>query len=227
MAVVPLIAAFHPMAARIAARTKQPGRSRGLSPAAGCSGFGERFHMDGHHLILGQLTDVITGETLADTHDERYRQKLARLLVEKKGYRRNEIHPRQSLAVRAGSQRAMVKIDFVVALEDRHAMIVKYGPGSIVTRHRSALAASRLLAPYQIPVVVATNGEDADVLDGSTGRVIGRGLEALPDRKQLLEAIAAATFELISPRRAQVESRLFYAYEVDDACPCDDTICRL
>ena len=45
--------------------------------------------MNGHHLILGELTDTITRETLADTHDERQRQKLARLLVEKKGYRRS------------------------------------------------------------------------------------------------------------------------------------------
>jgi hypothetical protein len=121
----------------------------------------------------------------------------------------------------------MVKIDFVVTLRDRLSMIVKYGPGSIVTRHRSALAASRLLAPYQIPVVVATNGEDADILDGSTGRVIDRGLEALPDKERLQAMIAAVAFEPVSPHRAQMESRLFYAYEVDGACPCDDTICRL
>ena len=38
----------------------------------------------GHHLILGELIDFITGETLQDTHDERYLQKLARLLVEQK-----------------------------------------------------------------------------------------------------------------------------------------------
>jgi hypothetical protein len=183
--------------------------------------------MNGHHLILGELTDTITGETLADTHDERHRQKLARLLVDKKGYRRSDIHPRQPLIARAGSQHAMVKIDFVVTLQGRLSMMVKYGPGSIVTRHRSALAASRLLASYQIPVVVATNGEDADVLDGSTGRVIGRGLEALPDRERLLAIVAAAAFEPISPHRAQMESRLFYAYEVNGACPCDDTICRL
>ena len=183
--------------------------------------------MNGHHLILGKLTDTITGEILVDTHDERYRQKLARLLVEKKGYRRSDIHSRQSLIARAGSQQALVNIDFVVTLQDRLSMIVKYGPGSIVTRHRSALAASRLLASYQIPVVVATNGEDADILDGSTGRVIDRGLEALPDRERLLAIIEAAAFEPISPHRAQMESRLFYAYEVDGACPCDDTICRL
>ena len=183
--------------------------------------------MNGHHLVLGELTDTITGETLADTHDERLRQKIARLLVEKKGYRKSEIRPRQLLVTRAGSHQAIVKIDFVLILEDRHAMIVKYGPGSIVTRHRSALAASRLLAPYQIPVVVVSNGEDADILDGSTGRVIDHGLEAAPDRKRLLTMIATAAFEPISQERALVESRLFYAYEVDGACPCDDTICRL
>jgi hypothetical protein len=37
--------------------------------------------MAGHHLILGELEDFITGETIRDTLDERYRQKIARLLV--------------------------------------------------------------------------------------------------------------------------------------------------
>ncbi|MCP4369667.1 MAG: type I restriction enzyme HsdR N-terminal domain-containing protein, partial [Deltaproteobacteria bacterium] len=53
----------------------------------------------GHHLILGKLVDFITGETIQDTHDERYRQKLARLLVEKKGYTKNDIKPRFELSV--------------------------------------------------------------------------------------------------------------------------------
>ena len=39
--------------------------------------------MNGHHLILGELTDYITGETLKDTHDERYRQQIARRLIDK------------------------------------------------------------------------------------------------------------------------------------------------
>ena len=37
-----------------------------------------------HHLIYGHCNDFITGETVVDTDDERYRQKLARFLVEKK-----------------------------------------------------------------------------------------------------------------------------------------------
>ena len=40
--------------------------------------------MGNHHLILGELTDYLTGEPLTDTHDERLRQELAKWLVEKK-----------------------------------------------------------------------------------------------------------------------------------------------
>ena len=61
--------------------------------------------MDGHHLILGELEDLITGQIIADTHDERYRQKIARLLVEGKGYLKGDIQPRQSLLVQAGNNR--------------------------------------------------------------------------------------------------------------------------
>ena len=118
--------------------------------------------MKGHHLILGELVDFITGETIRDTHDERYRQKLARLLVELKGYSKKEIKPRRELRVSAGEKNAMIKIDFEINVSGKIDMIIKYGPGSLITRHRPALAASRLVAPYQIPIVVVTNGEDAD-----------------------------------------------------------------
>ena len=114
---------------------------------------------------MGQLSDFITGRTLNDTHDERYRQKIARLLVERKGYLKNDIETRKDLLVEAGDKRAIVKIDFLINLSGRTCMIIKYGPGSLITRRRPALAAARLLAPYQIPVAVVTNGEDAEVLE--------------------------------------------------------------
>ena len=106
-------------------------------------------------------------------------------------------------------------------------MIIKFGPGSIVTRHRPLLAASRILTPYQIPVAVATNGEDADVLEGASGRVISRGLERIPAREQLVGIMGGHEFNRITAERAEMESRILYCYEVDDSCPCDDTVCRL
>ena len=103
--------------------------------------------MNSGHLILGELVDFITDETIEDTHDERYRQKLARLLVEKKGYNKNEIKSSFELPVSADANKAVVKIDFLITLSDKICMIIKYSPGSLVTRHRPVLAASRLVAP--------------------------------------------------------------------------------
>ncbi len=183
--------------------------------------------VEGHHLILGELVDAVTGRILPDTHDERYRQKLAKLLMDTKGYSRTDIQSGCSLQVKAGDNCAIVKVDMAVAVADRICMIIKYGPGSLVTRHRPALAASRLLAPYQIPVVVVTNGEDADILDGRTGEVIGNGMESIPARPELVARCAAFPFAPIAEARAEIESRIVYAYEVDGACPCDDSICIL
>lgn len=183
--------------------------------------------MSGHHLILGECSDFLTGETLQDTLDERYRQQLAQLLVESKGFLKSDITPRVPLRVTAGGKCAQLQIDFAVFIEETIAMILKFGPGSLTTRHRPALAASRLLAPYQIPVAVVTNGQDADILDGFSGKRIGRGLAGIPTRKELAGRMAALKRVPVSPQRAAIESRVLYAYDVDGSCPCDDTICRL
>ena len=183
--------------------------------------------MDGHHLILGELNDLITGEIIKDTHDERYRQKIARLLVDRKGYLKSDIEPRKSLLVQAGDNRAIIKIDFLINLSDRLCMIIKYGPGSLVTRRRPVLAASRVVAPYQIPVAVVTNGEDAEILAGSSAKVLSCGLDTIPSRTELNKFAAAVNFSKIPPERAAMESRILYCYEVDDSCPCDEDVCKL
>ncbi len=183
--------------------------------------------MQGHHLILGELVDFISGEILADTHDERYRQKLASMLVNQKGFMKKEIKPRRELRVSAGKKNAIVKIDFEINVSGKIGMIIKYGPGSLVTRQRPALAASRLVAPYQIPIVVVTNGKDAEILEGKTGKVVAHGLQSIPSKVDLIEKVTATHFDRISVEQAEIESRIVYAYEVDGSCPCDDTICRL
>jgi hypothetical protein len=106
-------------------------------------------------------------------------------------------------------------------------MVIRFGPGSIVSRERPTLAVSRLVESYQVPVAVVTNGEDAEILDGGSGKVVGRGLEAIPAKAELAEKVRNDPFPEVSRDRALMESRVAYCYEVDGACPCDDTICRL
>lgn len=183
--------------------------------------------MGGHHLILGRIEDFLTGEILEDTHDERYRQKLARLLVQDLGFAKKQVTPRNRLEVRADENRAIVPVDFKITVAGKTGMIVKYGPGSLVTRHRPALAASRMLEPYQIPFVVVTNGIHADILDGKSGRHLASGLNSVPSREELEKEISGDPFYPISKKQAELESRILYCYEVDGSCPCDDTVCRL
>lgn len=183
--------------------------------------------MNGHHLILGELVDYISGEIVKDTHDERYRQKIAQFLVEEKGYFKKEITPRFDLLIKAAANRAVIKVDFLITLKNKICMLIKYSPGSLVTRHRPSLAASRLVSPYQIPLVVVTNGEDADILDGRSGNVVGSGFEAIPTRSGLSQKTAQNQFDKITQKRADQESRIMYAFEVDGSCPCDDTICKI
>lgn len=183
--------------------------------------------MAGHHLILGKLVDFITGETLDDTLDERYRQKLSRILVNEKGYLKGEIQPRFELLTKAGDNSAIIKVDYIITISGKVCMIIKYGPGSLVTRHRPVLAASRLVVPYQVPFAVVTNGQDAETLEGSSGIVVASGLEGIFDRSTLKEQTQNANFAAISKKRAEMASRILYCYEIDDSCPCDDTICKL
>ena len=183
--------------------------------------------MQGHHLLLGELDDLITGETIKDTYDERYRQKIARLLVRHKGYLVSDVEPRKSLLLQAGENRAIIKIDFSIKISERICMIIKYGPGSLVTRRRSLLAASRILAPYQIPIAVVTNGEDAEILSGSSTKVLSRGLDTIPSKADLIQVAAGDDFKEIPAERAAMESTILYCFEVDDSCPCDEDICKL
>ena len=182
---------------------------------------------EGHHLVLGTVTDLLTGRSLEDTHDERYRQKLARLLLTDKGYSKEDIISRRELTAEAGDRQGLLRVDFLIRPATQIGMIIKYGPGSLVTRHRPALAISRLVAPYQVPLAVAANGEDADILDGATGKVRASGLAAIPSRSELLRFMETADFTPISDKRAEMENRILYTYEIDGACPCDTTICRI
>jgi hypothetical protein len=172
-------------------------------------------------VVYGQLIDLISGESLADTEDERLRQQIARRLLTKCGFSRQQIQARMHVRVAAGEKRAEVPLDFLVSLDGLPAMMIKYGPGSIVTRHRPALALARLLGPYAVPVVVVTNGRAADILETSSGRVIGSGLEAILTRKALESRLAATPPATVNDRQAEMAARIVYAFEIDGSCALD------
>ncbi len=69
-----------------------------------------------------------------------------------------------------------------------------------------------------MPVVVVSNGEDAEIIDGSTGKVITHGLESIPLKPEILSIAEHVDFTLISEKQAVMEARIVYAFEIDGSC---------
>jgi len=175
-----------------------------------------------HHLVMGELTDFLTGRTIADTHDEQYHQKLARHLVQTLGYAKDQIQQKKEVVVSAGRQTGRITVDFLVGNGSRVNMLVKYAPGSLVTRRLSNLALSRLIQPAYIPLVVTTNGEEAEVICGLTGKLLGEGIHAIPGPKDALMTQIPESPVMISGNLFEKASRIVYACEVEGSCLMND-----
>ncbi len=182
--------------------------------------------MGRHHLVLGELTDYVTGRTLTDTHDERLRQTLARLLIDEKGYDRSDLATRIELPLTVDGDTGTVRIDCVVRLNGRAVMAVIYGPGAIVSRQRPALAAARLLEPYIIPYTVISNGREAHIMDTRTGKVIAEGLDAVFSKTALLSKMDELVFEPLPENRIDKERRILFCMEVLSERECEDFSCN-
>ncbi len=183
--------------------------------------------VSGHHIVYGVLQDYLTGEELPDTDDERTRQWLARMLVEEKGYSRDELEPR--LCIETTFNHIFVRsiIDLTVRIEGRHLFILRYGPGSLVTREKSVIAAARVLDPdYRIPYGVITNGRDAELLETARGKVLARGMEAIPDRRQAEKLLQEARFEPYDdPGQREKALRVLNTFDLEICCRGDS--CKL
>lgn len=180
----------------------------------------------GHKRILGKIIDFITGREITDTDDERYRQKLARILVEGKGYAKEDIKVKHRIEMVIEEKKFISMVDFVIKVNGTNFMVIKYGPGSIVTRERPALASARLIGPYQIPLTVVTNGEDAEILDTVSGKVISTGIDSIPDKRSALESANNTPLVKISPEQLEAEKRILSAYDyLEHSLECDDDWC--
>lgn len=177
-----------------------------------------------HHFIYGTTTDFLTGETIVDTDDERFRQQLARFFVEEKHYLKTDLLPRRTIETLFANTFVVSTIELLATIARKRFFIVRYGPGSIVTRERPALAAARVLEPdYIIPYTIVTNGIDAEVLDSKTGKVVERGLAAIPNKDEALALLKNAAFLPLPAGQREMELRILNAYDKEVCCvggPC-------
>jgi len=173
-----------------------------------------------HHIVYGTLNDFITGEELPDTDDERTRQDLSKMMVNDLAYHKKDLEPRRFIETLFTSQFVRSNVELTVTLGDRIFMIIRYAPGSLVTRERSVIAAARVLEKeYQIPLAVVTNGKDAELLDTTNGKVLATGMEAIPTRMQAEEMLSDLDFrEAPKGKKREGELRILNAFDVQVCC---------
>lgn len=157
--------------------------------------------------ILDQELD--DGENLAAAA----RKMVEYLLLEKKGYAREEVRKQVVFDVILGQETAHSSVDFLVTIAGEKAMVVKCASGSLSSRERQAVAAARLLDSPPVPIAVVADPTTAEVLDVMTGKVIGEGFGAIPVKDQILTVISEKKLIPLSPERIEKEKRILLAFD--------------
>ncbi len=142
------------------------------------------------------------------------REKILRYLIEKKGYRPEEIKLLVPLVVEIPGKRLYTKADIVVELEGRPAICIRLNEGSVVSRERGTIAAARLLNPSAPPpICVQTNGQEYSVLDTYTKKSLGDDLSVLPSREEMLKILKEKKARPLSDKQLEAERKILFFYD--------------
>jgi hypothetical protein len=122
------------------------------------------------------FVDFITGREVPNIGAEANRQLVERLLVEEKGYKKEEIEVDVPIVLEMGEQPYRSHLDLVVRVTGWRYMVIKCAAGSLASREREVISAARLLDLYQIPLAVVSDGPNGDYLGYDQRQVKGSGI---------------------------------------------------
>lgn len=159
------------------------------------------------------IIDFITGETKTNAGAEANRQTVERLLVEVRGYGKEQIEVDAPITVELNGERYQSTVDLIVSVHGRRYMVIKCAAGALASREREVIAAARLMDDYQIPLAVACDGNTAVVWDTVSGRCLGEGLGAIPFRDQALTQFDPTTLTPLDERRRTRQQLIFRSYD--------------
>jgi len=180
-----------------------------------------------HEESLGTvIRDYLTGEEVQETSYEEFRQALARLLVEERGYPKDRLLPKCGVCFPVDGKDYTRMVDLTALGPDGAPLLLVIfcsgEPGSYV---REALAASRLHEP-PVPLVLVTDTKSAELASASDGSRLGTGMRAIPHYQDLQALAAAHPVQPLSGEHAERERRILYAYSEMLCGGCCQAACR-
>jgi hypothetical protein len=161
------------------------------------------------------ITDFVTGKEIPNVGAEENRQQVERFLVNVKGYSKEDIAVDVKIEITIGMETYRSQIDLVVSADAgaTSLMAIKCAAASLGSREREILAAARLLADYQIPFAIVSDGKDAIVLDTVSGRKLGQGLDAILSKEAALKKLNTLKFLSFPEKRREREKLIFRSYD--------------
>ena len=165
--------------------------------------------------MISPIRDYITGKEIDNVGPEASRQIFEKFLVETKGYAKEEIRVDVPLTVQFQSQDYPSSIDLIVWCNLRPFMAVTCVAGSIGSYEREILAGARLVYEFQIPFAVSTDGRDAIIMETSSGKTIGQGLDAVPSRQEAEKILAPIQDTAFNPEKKEREMIIYRSFNLE------------
>ncbi len=159
------------------------------------------------------LEDYITGKTVPNVGVEEIRQRVERFLVEEKGYLKEDICVDADIDIDIDGSRYASQLDLVVSLEKVFFMVIKCAAGSLESREREVISASRIFASSPVPYAVVSDSKTAVIYDSETGKKIGEGIKDVPSRKAAEKFLSTYQPDQIPEKRLKKEKIIFRSYD--------------
>ena len=157
------------------------------------------------------ITDFVTGKKIPNVGAEENRQMVERYLVNEKGYSKADIAVDVDLKITIGEETYCSQIDLVVSADGGSTplMAIKCAAASLGSRELEILSAARLLAEYQLPFAIVSDGKAAIVLDTVSGRKLGEGLDTILSKQAVLTKLN--TLKLVPfPKEKRERAKLIF-----------------
>jgi len=180
-----------------------------------------------HEESLGTvIRDYLTGESLPETSYEEFRQALARLLVEERGYPKESLTPKAGVCFPIDGQEYTRMVDLLACdSQGTPLLLIIFCSGEPGSYMREAVAAARLHLP-PVPLALVTDTKAAVLIAAASGEALATGLRGIPFQPDLAGLAAAHPIRELSPEQTERERRILYAYSELLSGGCCQGACR-
>lgn len=139
----------------------------------------------------GYIKDYVTGKRFPDTPEEKVRQQIEHLLVDKLGYGKYEIDVEKVIEVSIGRREFKPRADLVIKVGVTPVMVIETkAPGEDITIYREQAKSYAKVHKPPVPIAVLTNGTDTEVWFVPDDKLMAQSISGILSRDKASELVS-------------------------------------